>query len=77
MEFYEWWAKEHDLPELRIDTNARNTAARGMYQKLGYKEIGIVPTTFNGIPGVYLVLLEKNLKQISEVTTDALPNNPK
>ena len=77
VEFYEWWAKEHDLPELRIDTNARNTAARGMYQKLGYKEIGIVPTTFNGIPGVYLVLLEKNLKQISEVTTDVLPNNPK
>ena len=61
VEFYEWWAKEHGLPELRIDTNARNTAARAMYQKLGYKEIGIVPTTFNGIPGVDLVLLEKNL----------------
>ena len=44
----------------RIDTNARNTAARAMYRKLGYKEIGTVPTTFNGIPGVDLVLLEKN-----------------
>ena len=32
-----------------------------MYRKLGYKEIGIVPTTFNGITGVDLVLLEKNL----------------
>jgi GNAT superfamily N-acetyltransferase len=61
VEFYEWWAKEHGLSELRIDTNARNKAARAMYQKLGYKEIGIVPTTFNGIPGVDLVLLEKNL----------------
>lgn len=59
--FYERWAKEHDLPELRIDTNARNTAARALYRKLGYKEIAVVPTTFNGIPGVGLVLLEKNL----------------
>lgn len=57
--FYEKWAVEHNLPELRIDTNARNSAARAMYKKLGYKEIGIVPTTFNGIPGVDLVLLEK------------------
>ena len=62
VKFYEWWAKEHDLPELRIDTNVRNTAARAMYRKLGYKEIGIVPTSFNGIPGVDLVLLEKNLE---------------
>ena len=63
VEFYERWAKEHGLPELRIDTNARNKAARTMYQKMGYKEIGIVPTTFNGIPGVDLVLLEKNLEK--------------
>ena len=61
VEFYERWAKEHDLPELRIDTNARNAAARAMYGKMRYKEIGIVPTEFNGIPGVDLVLLEKNL----------------
>ena len=61
VEFYEWWAKQHNLLELRIDTNARNTTARDMYRKLGYKEIGIVPITFNGIPGVDLVLLEKNL----------------
>ena len=44
-----------------IDTNVRNTAARALYRKLGYKEIAIVPTTFNGIPGFNLVLLEKNL----------------
>ena len=60
--FYERWAAEHGLYELRIDTNARNAAARAMYRRLGYREIGMVPTVFNGIPGVNLVLLEKNLK---------------
>ncbi len=59
VEFYEAYAKEEHCPELRIDTNARNLAARAMYKKLGYKEIGIVPTVFNNIPGVDLVLLEK------------------
>lgn len=39
----------------------RNAVARGLYKKLGYKEIGIVPTEFNGIPDVQLVLLEKHL----------------
>ena len=33
-----------------------------MYKKLGYKEIGIVPTVFNGIPDVMLVMLEKSIK---------------
>lgn len=28
----------------------------------GYREIGIVPIVFNGIPGAGLVLLEKNLE---------------
>ena len=62
VEFYERLAKEQGLCELRIDTNTRNTAARAMYRKLGYKEIGIVPTVVNGIPGVNLVLLEKNMR---------------
>lgn len=57
--FYEDYAREHGCRELRIDRNARNVAARAMYKKLGYKEIGIVPTVFNGIPDVQLVLLEK------------------
>ena len=61
VKFYESWAKEHGLPELRLDTNARNTVARTMYRHLGYREIGIVTTTFNGISGVDLVLLEKNI----------------
>lgn len=59
--FYENYALSHGCKELRMDTNARNAAARGMYKKLGYKEIGIVPTVFNGIPDVQLVLLEKHL----------------
>ena len=32
-----------------------------MYKKYGYTEIGIVPTVFNGIEDVQLVLLEKYL----------------
>ena len=59
--FYEQYAAEHGWPELRIDTNARNTAARTMYAKHGYQEIGIVPTIFNGIPDVHLVLMEKKI----------------
>ena len=55
------YALSHGCPELRMDTNARNAVARGLYKKLGYKEIGIVPTEFNGIPDVQLVLLEKHL----------------
>ena len=61
LDFYENYAREHGWPELRIDTNERNTAARAMYRKHGYEEIGIVPTVFNGIPETSLVLLEKHL----------------
>ena len=59
--FYEDYAREHGWTELRIDTNARNAGARSLYQKLGYREIAVVPTVFNGIPDVDLVLLEKHL----------------
>lgn len=61
--FYEDYAQKNGCPYLRMDTNARNTRARAMYQKLGYEEIGIVPTVFNGIEGVQLVLLEKKLSE--------------
>lgn len=60
--YYEDCARQNGCPELRMDTNARNAAARSLYKKLGYREIGIVPTVFNGIPDVQLVLLEKHLK---------------
>ena len=59
--FYEAWALEHGCPELRIDTNDKNTAAQAMYRRHGYEEICIVPADFNGIPGVRLMLLEKYL----------------
>ena len=61
VDFYEQYAKAHNCPCLRMDTNARNVRARAMYKKLGYEEIGIVPCAFNGIEGVQLVLLEKAL----------------
>lgn len=61
LKFYENYAREHGCRYLRLDTNARNTAARSFYKKHGYEEIGIVPTVFNGIPGVDLVLLERQL----------------
>lgn len=61
LEFYEAYARRSGCPELRIDTNAINQAARAMYRKHGYEEIDIVPTVFNGIPGINLVLLEKYL----------------
>lgn len=61
VDFYENWARERDCMVLRLDTNARNERARRMYAALGYREAAVVPTTFNGIPGVDLVLLEKKL----------------
>ena len=68
--FYEQYAYEHGCMELRMDTNARNQTARAMYRKLGYREIAIVPTVFNGIPGVDLVLLEKHLQDGCAAQTD-------
>ena len=59
--FYEECAARMACPYLRMDTNARNAAARALYKKLGYTEVSIVPCIFNGIAGVNLVLLEKTL----------------
>ena len=61
--FYEELAGGSGIKDLRLDTNAKNTRARKMYASLGYKEVGIVPVVFNGIDGVNLVLLEKELPQ--------------
>ena len=46
---------------LRMDTNMRNVAAREMYAKMGFEEAGEVACSFNGIPGVTLMCLEKYL----------------
>lgn len=59
--FYEDYAVTHGCPYLRMDTNIKNKIARRMYRKLGYTETDIVPSFFNGIAGVELVCLEKNL----------------
>ena len=59
VDFYETYAREKGCPYLRMDTNERNLAARALYKKLGYREVGIVSCAFNGIPGVRLVCLEK------------------
>lgn len=62
VDFYEKLAKQENCIALRLDTNARNTGARALYNKLGYREAGIVPCVFNGIPDVNLVLFEKRIK---------------
>lgn len=59
--FYEEYARSQGCPYLRMDTNAKNAAARRLYDRLGYWEAGIVPCMFNGIPDVRLVCLEKKL----------------
>lgn len=59
--FYEDYASRQGCRYLRMDTNEINTNARGLYRKLGYKEVGIIPCEFNGIENVNLVCLEKKL----------------
>ena len=59
--FYEKYAVENGMPELRIDTNITNLAARGLYRSLGFEEISVEETVFNGIPGIRLIMLEKHL----------------
>jgi len=59
--FYEDCARRHGCLRLRMDTNAINVRARAIYRRLGCREADIVDCTFNGIPGVRLVCLEKEL----------------
>ena len=56
--------KKNNCIELRIDTNEKNIIARAFYKKIGFSEIDIIPTVFNGIPNVNLVLLEKYLENL-------------
>lgn len=62
VKFYEKYALENNCPYLRMDTMAVNRAARRLYSRLGYEEADIVACTFNGIPNVQLVCLEKVLE---------------
>ena len=57
--FYARRARALGCTVLRIDTNAKNAAARRLYAYLGYREAGVAPCTFNGIDGEALVCLEK------------------
>lgn len=66
--YYERYALRSGCHYLRIDTNARNKAARAFYKKIGYEEIGILPCEFNGIPGAHLVLLEKRIEEPTRQT---------
>lgn len=59
--YYEEAARSLGCTVLRMDTNARNARARSFYQKHGYREAGIVPCVFNGLSGVQLVCLEKQV----------------
>ena len=59
--YYEQMARDIGCTVLRMDTNERNNRARRLYKRLGYREAGIVPCVFNGIPNVMLVCLEKKL----------------
>lgn len=61
VKFFEEYALEKGCPYLRIDTNARNSRARALYARLGYKESGIINCVFCGIPNVDLVCMEKAL----------------
>ena len=61
VKFYEAYALAHGCHYLRMDTQEKNARARALYKKLGYAEAGIVFCTFNGIPGVRLVCLEKKI----------------
>ena len=58
---YEQCARDMGCKVLRIDTNERNSTARRLYAGLGYREADILPCSFNRIPDVHLVLLEKAL----------------
>jgi len=59
--FYEAYARANGCTELRIDTQARNSAARRLYGRCGFHEVETVQCDFCGIPNVQLVLLEKHL----------------
>ena len=59
--FYARRARALGCTVLRIDTNAKNAAARRLYARLGFREAAIAACTFNGIAGVSLACLEKRL----------------
>ena len=61
VKFYEEYSLKQGCRYLRLDTWENNLVARSLYKKLGYNEVGIVTSEFNGISGFRLVCLEKKL----------------
>lgn len=62
VEFYEELSRNEGIKSLRMDTNEKNQVARNFYKNMGYREAGIVSCVFNGIEGVNLVCLEKEIR---------------
>ena len=62
VKFYEEYALEHGCKFLRMDTSSKNLIARNLYKKLGYKEVSILPSIFNGM-SFGLVCLEKKIEE--------------
>lgn len=61
VKFYEAYAASQKCHYLRMDTQEKNISARKFYMKFGFREAGIVFCTFNEIPEVRLVCLEKKI----------------
>ena len=57
--FYEEYARGQGCRSLRLDTQSCNKRARRLYPQLGYREVSVVDTTFQGIRDIKLVLFEK------------------
>lgn len=62
VKYYEDYARRNGCRVCRFDTNLINSSARKLYNRLGYREAGIVPCDFNGLKDVRLVLFEKSIE---------------
>lgn len=60
--FYEEYAKLNSCRVLRMDTVTTNFAARSLYRKLGFHEVGDVPCSVKGLEHLRLICLEKILR---------------
>lgn len=63
VKFFNDLAREMGCKVLRIDTNVKNTRARRLYASLGFRESGVIPCVFNGLPDVDLVCLERQVEE--------------
>ncbi len=61
VDFFEETAREAGCICVRLDTGVINPVSGPLYRKHGYREVGIVPITYMGVPGFELVLFEKML----------------